>query len=75
MKPKTILHWSPYSILISTPKGLLRKRCPFLVSSIFSKGNGHGQQAFVDLVSTDNNGKLIFKIKNKWHSHSNWKII
>ncbi len=75
MKPKTILHWSPYSILISTPKGLLRKQCPFLVSNIFPRENGHGQQAFVDLVSVDKNGKLIFEIKGQWHSHSHWKII
>jgi len=75
MKPKTILHWSPYSILISTPKGLMRKRCPFLVSNIFPKGNGHGQQAYVDLVSTNKNGNLIFKIKDEWYLHSNWKII
>jgi hypothetical protein len=75
MKPKTILHWSPYSILISTPKGLLRKRCPFLVSKSNPKEIGHGHQAFVDLVSADENGKLVFEINGVWHPHSKWKII
>jgi hypothetical protein len=75
MKPNTILHWSPNSILISTPKGLLRKQCPFLVSNIFPKGNGHGQQAYVDLVSVNDVGRLIFEINGQWHNHSHWKII
>jgi len=74
MKPKTILHWSPYSILISTPKGLIRKRCPFLVSKNSLKDSGHNQE-FVDLVSADENGKLVFEINGVWHPHSKWKII
>lgn len=74
MERKKILLWSPYSLLVSTPKGLTRKKCPFLVSKIPPKENGNGQ-AFVDLVSQDENGVLIFEIKGVWYPHNQWKIV
>jgi hypothetical protein len=45
------------------------------VSKSNPKEIGHGHQAFVDLVSADENGKLVFEINGVWHPHSKWKII
>lgn len=73
---KPILYWSPYSILVSTAKGLVRKSCPFPVLSIHdTKDIGRGQQFFVKMVRETELGKLEFEINENWYLYSHWKII
>lgn len=68
----SIIKWSPFSILVSTPRGLIRKICPFYVrpvNTLVDTGNK------VTQVAENENGILLFEINGSWDIHSNWQIV
>ncbi len=71
----SVLLWSPYSILISSPKGLRRIRCPFPVENISAKEFNKGYKTYVNLVKENPVGRLVFEINGAWYAHRHWKII
>ncbi len=69
---ESIIKWSPYSILVSTPNGLIRKICPFGVQHTNIETSTRNE---VTRVSETENGQLMFEINGKWLEHSNWRIL
>ena len=67
---------SPYSLLVLTPKKLLRLHCPFMVEALYnSDGIAEGGRYQVGKVLIYEDRKLVYIINSKAYLFSLFRII
>ena len=67
---------SPYSLLVLTPKKLVRLYCPFKVKAMYnSNGINKGEEYQVGKVQIQTNRKIIYIINGSAYIYSLFRII
>lgn len=71
-----LVYISPYSLLVYTPKTLIRIYCPFTVKPTFDLGElCQNERYAVDKVMTLPEGYLAFQIKGEWYYYRSLQIV